>query len=205
MEAISLTDSARLVALEGAISRGLATFFEVGEALAEIRDSRLYKIEHATFEDYCETKWKMSKTSANRLIVSSKINETLTPVGVIPSSERQVRPLAKLPAEQQPAAWVAAVESAGGKQPTAKQVEAAVEVIRTPEKKPLESKPIAEPSKEATAARDWTEPQGVPDGLYSWAMGYAKNAITQLEKIQPDDINRLAALDKVAAWIEVNR
>jgi hypothetical protein len=46
--------------------------------------------------------------------------------GVTPSSEKQVRPLAQLDREEQPAAWARAVEIADGKQPTGKQVEQAV-------------------------------------------------------------------------------
>lgn len=36
---------------EAIIERGLATFVEVGTALAEIRDNRLYRESHGTFEE----------------------------------------------------------------------------------------------------------------------------------------------------------
>ena len=65
---ISSEESQRLIELKQIVERGLATFIEVGEALMEIRDSRLYRVEHKTFEDYCREKWKMSDRRARQLI-----------------------------------------------------------------------------------------------------------------------------------------
>ena len=38
--------------LDETVRRGLATFIEVGQALTEIRDRRLYREDYSTFEDY---------------------------------------------------------------------------------------------------------------------------------------------------------
>jgi len=70
-----------------------------------IRDSRLYRIEHGTFEEYCKSKWGFTKTQANRLIGGSEVAKNVTPIGVSPKTESQSRPLTKLPAEKQPEAW----------------------------------------------------------------------------------------------------
>jgi hypothetical protein len=51
----------------------------------EIRDSRLYRQEFDTFEDYCRERWKMSKTNANRLIDAAEVATNVTPIGVIPT------------------------------------------------------------------------------------------------------------------------
>jgi len=75
------------------------------EALAEIRDAKLYRIEHKTFEEYCRTKWNFTKTQANRLIGAAQVTENLTPMGVKPNTESQARPLTKLPPDKQPEAW----------------------------------------------------------------------------------------------------
>jgi len=92
----------------------------------EIRDSRLYRIEYGTFEGYCLEKWKMSKRRANQLVSAASVVEAISETGtIVPTTESQARPLTKLPPEQQPVAWQAAVEKAGGEQPTAKQVEEA--------------------------------------------------------------------------------
>ncbi len=127
---ISLAESKRLIALESVISKGISSFIEVGNALAEVRDSKLYKSEHKTFEDYCREKWGMSKAYSYRFISSAETASNLSPMGDKPTSERQVRPLTKLdsPAQQQKA-WTRATEIAkeeGKEQPAARHVEQAV-------------------------------------------------------------------------------
>lgn len=84
--------------LEARIERGLQTFVEVGTALLEIRDRRLYREGgHQTFEDYCQTRWGFSKTHANRLVGAASVVGTLTPIGVTPpTNEAQARELALL-------------------------------------------------------------------------------------------------------------
>jgi N6-adenosine-specific RNA methylase IME4 len=127
IESITIEESRRLVELETTIGAGLKTFVEVGEALLEIRDSRLYRIEHRTFEAYCREKWGMSRPRVYQLIGASQVTKQVsTIVDKAPSTESQARPLTKLPPEQQAQAWSKAVEMAGGEQPTAKQVEVAV-------------------------------------------------------------------------------
>lgn len=182
IQAITIQESVRLIDLERKIENGLQTFVEVGEALMEIRDSRLYRVEHSTFEDYCREKWKFTKTQANRLIGAADVAKNLAPIGVIPASESQARPLTKLPAEQQPAAWEKAVEKAGGEQPTAKQVEEAVVEVLAPE------------AKSQTKERDVRS-----DGLM-----YATLAISQLAKISKGDTQRSDAFKKVISWIEAH-
>jgi hypothetical protein len=53
-------DFTRLPKLEAVIKRGLSTFLQVGRALLEIHDGRLYAAEHRTFEEYCSKRWKLS-------------------------------------------------------------------------------------------------------------------------------------------------
>jgi hypothetical protein len=73
---------------------GLQTFMEIGEALLEIRDSRLYRANFKTFEEYCRERWKMSKPQAYRLVDAAEVSKNLSPIGDIqPTHESQVRPL----------------------------------------------------------------------------------------------------------------
>lgn len=125
MSALAPHESGDLARLESVVSEGLRTFVEVGAALAEIRDRRLYRAEYVTFEDYCQERWGMSRAHAYRTIAASEVVGVLSPRGDKPTSEKQVRPLTKLPPEDQPKAWEKAVEQANGK-PTAAQVRAAV-------------------------------------------------------------------------------
>ena len=50
---LSEVEEQALKKYEEIISKGLNTFLEVGHALAEIRDRRLYRATHDTFEPYC--------------------------------------------------------------------------------------------------------------------------------------------------------
>ena len=97
-----------LVACEAVIERGLATFVEVGAALLRIRDGRLYRETHATFEDYCRERWGMSRIHAHRLIEASEV-AGLLPIGNI-ANEAQARALA--PLKDDPEAARVAVEMA---------------------------------------------------------------------------------------------
>jgi hypothetical protein len=125
---ITPSESVRLIALERVIEKGKNTFVEVGNALSEIRDSRIYRATHATFEDYCRERWQFSKRHCDRMISAGEIAKNLGPIGPKPESESQARPLAKLEPEQQPAAWEKAQEIAKeeGKPVTARHVEQAV-------------------------------------------------------------------------------
>lgn len=129
-----------LARCEAVIDRGLESFIEVGLALQEIREHKLWRRSgnFASFEAYCRDRWKMSSAQANRNIMAAKTTKMIspaadaatkvTPIGVTPTNESQTRPLAKL-ANDPPAlrqAWQQAVEDAGGEQPTAKQVQEAV-------------------------------------------------------------------------------
>lgn len=126
-QTITLKESARLVQLERTIEAGMTTFVEVGQALMEIRDSRLYRVEYKTFEAYCQEKWGMSRRVAYFQIDASEAAKNVNRGSqIVPKNERQARPLTKLPREKQPEAWAKAVEIADGEQPTARQVEQAV-------------------------------------------------------------------------------
>jgi len=74
---IATQTQTRLAELETVIERGQRTFVEVGKALAEIRDSRLYKEEFGTFEDYCREKWGWTRVRAYQLIDAAGVAESL--------------------------------------------------------------------------------------------------------------------------------
>ena len=93
---MSIRESQRLEELEKTIARGKKTFVEVGLALAEIRDLRLYKREYSGFEEYCRKKWGWTKQHAYRLIEAAPIAESNPRV----TSERAARELAKVEPEQ---------------------------------------------------------------------------------------------------------
>lgn len=85
-----------LTQLEAVIERGLSTFIEVGSALMEIRDSRLYRETHATFEDYCRVRWGWSRRYANMNIAAAEVTKVLGTMVPNPATERQARELSPL-------------------------------------------------------------------------------------------------------------
>jgi hypothetical protein len=127
--ALSGAERRELASCEDVIERGLKTFVEVGGALFRIRDRRLYRLTHETFEDYCRDRWKMGKSYANRMIAASEVVGNLTPIGAVPATESQARPLASLPFDQQREAWTRAITSSRNGKPTAAQVQAAVDEL----------------------------------------------------------------------------
>jgi hypothetical protein len=106
------TEQSELAECEAAIERNLSVFYETGQALQKIRDERLYRVTHETFEQYCKERWDMSKAYANRTIEASLIVANLTPMGVIPTSERQSRELAGLSLDDQRKVWQKAIKTA---------------------------------------------------------------------------------------------
>jgi hypothetical protein len=141
VEPLSAAEAADLASAETVIRAGLDTFVDVGNALLSIRDGRLYRATHGTFEDYCRQRWELSSSRARRLIDAADTVRTLedqsVPVGTVrsplPTSERHVRPLTQL--RDDPVAvretWQRAVDTAprdaaGTPRITAAHVEQAV-------------------------------------------------------------------------------
>ena len=150
----------RLDSLEAVIERGKKTFVEVGAALMEIRDSRLYRSQYKTFEEYCHAKWGFSRNFAHMQINAAEIaNEVLTIVNI--PNETTAREFVSVPPEDRPAVAQKAkaiAESKGRDKINSRDVKEAkqeakpasephkVEVIEPePEAEPIEILPPAPP------------------------------------------------------------
>jgi hypothetical protein len=97
----------------------------------EIRDGRLYRQTHATFEDYCRERWGMARNYANKMIAAAEVATNLgTTVPILPATESQARPLTALEPEQQREAWQRAVETAPNGKVTAAHVQSVVSEYR---------------------------------------------------------------------------
>lgn len=108
----------RLADLESVIKRGQKTFIEVGNALEEIRDERLYRASYQDFDEYCMAKWGWGYKRAHQLITSASVakslqNNTKMSTMVDISNERQARELAKIEPESREAV-LEAISSSGG-------------------------------------------------------------------------------------------
>lgn len=113
-EVLSKVEKGTLQAYEAVIEKGLASFVEVGTALMRIRDARLYRETHGTFEDYCQAKWGMSRQRAHQIIEASAVTERVSKIfDKAPSTESHAAKLAQLDdPKEQVAAWKEAVKTA---------------------------------------------------------------------------------------------
>lgn len=120
-------EEARLRDAEATIEKGMRTFTEVGKALADIRDHRLYRHTHGTFEDYCRDRWDFSRIRAHQLIEGSEVAAAvLTTVNTPVASERVARELVPLKDKPEELAAVWESVSSNGEKPTAERVRDAV-------------------------------------------------------------------------------
>ncbi len=126
VEELSEQEEAERHRLELKVERAFA---EAGFALRELRQRRLYRSTHKTFEEYCQDRFRFSRQSANYLIAAAAVVENLTTNGcqIVPTSERQVRPLTKLDPDQQYQIWEEAVEACDGKLPSGRMIKSLVE------------------------------------------------------------------------------
>jgi hypothetical protein len=157
---LTRAETDRLTELEQAIQKGQDTFIEVGAALMEIRDSRIYRGGFPTFEEYCLGRWNFSSRRAFQFISASQVVSNVNNCSQTepPATESQARPLAKLPPEKQSSALEAAREKAkaDGKPMTARHVEEAVSetlAADTP-KFPLPPQNVADTAKGEEAEKD---------------------------------------------------
>jgi hypothetical protein len=135
--------------------------------LKELRDRRLYRSTHKTFEDYCRDRFAHSRQKANFLIAGAMVydnltticcqnsppeDEDLTTIGlpnsatqdlttnsaqILPTNEAQCRPLTQLEPNQQRQVWQQAVEKAGGKVPSSRLVRDIVHRVREKARVPI--------------------------------------------------------------------
>ena len=117
----AIRESARLAELEKTIARGKKTFVEVGMALAEIRDLRLYRRAYATFGDYCQAKWGWNKSYAYYMIEGAEVVRSLpAQTSTLVDTETAARELGKVPAEHRAEVVQAIVDE--GKPVTAAEI-----------------------------------------------------------------------------------
>lgn len=131
MTTLNVLENKSLRKLERTISDGLKSFVEVGQALAEIRDSRLYRESHKSFEAYCLDRWQFKRQRAYELIEASGVAERVSEISDTLPKESHAAELAALPTEQQAEAWAEVTTETD--KPTAAKVREVVE-RRLPDK-----------------------------------------------------------------------
>ena len=110
---MSRNEELRLEECEQVIDRGLATFIEVGQALSEIRNRRLYRSEHKTFEAYCHDRWNLKRQRAYEIMGAGEVAKNLSEISdILPRKESHAATLLKLTPEQQQETWSEIVDEA---------------------------------------------------------------------------------------------
>jgi len=159
MTNLTTTERKSLAKCETVIQKNLAAFVEVGQALFDIREDRLYRATHKTFEAYCKERWELSKSRVYQLIGATEVRQALsTTVDLLPANEAQARPLTAIPMEQVEDVWQEAIETAptdDNGQPviTAKHVEETVHNWQEADE------PYVEPAEEVEEGTPPEEPE----------------------------------------------
>lgn len=125
MTTLTVPERRSLAHNEAIIAHGQQTFVAVGNALAAIRDGKLYRANFKTFDAYCRERWNFKRNYANKLIASAAVVPDLGTNVPLPSSEAVAREVARVPSDKRAEVWQEAVERSGGK-PTAAEVKAVV-------------------------------------------------------------------------------
>jgi hypothetical protein len=81
-EAIEQSQGPPLSELETRIERGLQTFIDVGLALLEIRDRRLYReAGFKSFDTYCRERWGWSRDRGYQLMQAAEVVQSMPTKG----------------------------------------------------------------------------------------------------------------------------
>lgn len=142
-EPLTEAESLALTDCESIIEEGLQTFVVVGAALASIRERRLYRTTHETFEAYCQERWGWSSSRARQLIGAHEVVESVTRGNTEPpETEKHARELIRVPAEQRATVLEEARADAAseGKRVTAERIRETAHKY-TPMKERAKSKP----------------------------------------------------------------
>lgn len=146
----------RLEELEAKIDAGLQTFVDVGLALLEIRDKKLYRRWHGTFEEYCGERWGFTAVRAKQLMDSAVIAKNLETIVSRPIAESHLRPLKNLQPDKQRVIYQDAINTAPNGKVTAAHVEATARRF-VPPVAPDEDEQFLDDLAGETEGYEWTE------------------------------------------------
>lgn len=203
IEVTTPAETARLCELERVIERGLNTFVEVGNALMEIREARLYRNTHGTFEAYCAARWNISDRRARQLMAAAEVVNGLETGKILPVVESQAAALTVIEPEHRAEVWQRAVETAPEGKVTARHVSEVVQEFKREAAPPPVYTPA--PSVEWATSTSEEKPvyRHVSDDSYEWytPAEYVKAARAVMGSIDLDpsscaEANKVVCADK---------
>jgi len=137
---LSADETGRLQSLEAVIEKGRQTFIDVGMALTEIKEKRLWK-GYGSFKGYLERRWNFSRQFAYMQIEAYEAAMDVTTVVDTPN-EKTAREFVKVPKEDRPKVAkeaVAVAKSSGRETINSSDVKEAKKRIYDPTPKVVES------------------------------------------------------------------
>jgi hypothetical protein len=193
---LNVVERRSLENLEKVIERGVESFLATGSALKEVRDQRLYREGHKTFESYLKTKWGFDRSYAHRLIDASDVKRDLLPIGnKIPkakeiNTEGQLRELTDVPEDLLEEVIEKASEIAGDAPLTAKVLKEAREQVLEPTESTAE-----EPACEDVETQPEPEPEPVGPlqcvGWFKDQIGLVNELIRNMDTVMEAPGNEL--------------
>lgn len=117
-------EQAQLEELEKIIHDNLESSFKLADALREIRDSKLYRLEYKTFDEYCKKRWEYGRSYCSRLCDVSEVLDDLgeSQAVVVPKNEAQARLYVNLEKDERIQLAEKVAEEADGQDLTAKLI-----------------------------------------------------------------------------------
>ena len=143
---LSSAEKARLSKAEARVLANTDAYVDVGLALREIREGKLYRETHSTFEAYCLARFDFGSNYGNRLMNAAEAIQKLktVPIGTVllPTSESQARELLKVDESKWPKVMQLAKKRAGDKKINALHIQLAAQEVVPPTE--IESKQKAD-------------------------------------------------------------
>lgn len=119
---LTKAENRELASIEEEIDTDLKAFIRTGRNFMTIRDKRLHRDNHKSFDAYCRSRWNLGKSYANRLIAAAEaaddVSEVECQIGqevvtIVPTSEAVAREMTGIDSIPQRAdVWQRAVETA---------------------------------------------------------------------------------------------
>lgn len=139
---LSLAEQGELKELVSIVNRCAQTMIEAGTALRNIRERKLWRGSHKSFDAFVKAEWGYGSDYANKMIASSEVSQKLntivvsTPKALEITKESQLRELTSVPTKHLPKVIATAAKIAGDDPITAKDIKQAREEVLATETKP---------------------------------------------------------------------
>lgn len=131
LDLLSEMEMAELMACEAVIANDWENEVQVGMALIQVRDNKLWRNDYRDFKAYYRVRWAFSHTKVYRLVSAVGIYKNLVQMKDVPKpeSEASLRPLIPLTPEQAQQVWQKAAALASGNPITERLVRRAVKEL----------------------------------------------------------------------------